>query len=376
MLILGFFAGALAGQSPQEKSGAETGRSFAPPPKWRPTHIARGARYLGNSVCAQCHHQGETQRNTPMAQALELVADCKILRANQRLTFQSGKYSYAITRDGDRNIYQVTDGQQTISAPLLYAFGQGKAGQTYVFELNGKYYESRVSFFIEINGLDYTMGAPREPANTLEEAAGRLMDSADVKDCFSCHSTGAVSESKLLLDRLVPGVTCEGCHGSGEKHVSLMKSLTGRPKPADKQIFNPGRFDTEGQTQFCGACHRTWTHVQLMRAQGVGNVRFQPYRLFNSKCYDFDDKRISCTACHNPHEELRKDAASYDARCPACHQARGESIKAGQRGPACKAGKRQNCASCHMPVYEIPGSHFKFTDHQIRVARPGEAYPN
>jgi hypothetical protein len=77
--------------------------------------------------------------------------------------FQSGKYSYTITREGDRSIYQVTDGKGSVIATLLYAFGQGKAGQTYVFELNGKYYESRISFFNEINGLDYTLGAPHEP---------------------------------------------------------------------------------------------------------------------------------------------------------------------------------------------------------------------
>jgi len=376
-VVLGGLVFALAGQSPQQKSVSETvgGKSFTPPPEWRPTHAAPGARYLGNAVCAQCHIQTETQHATPMAQALERAAESRILRAHQKLNFQSGKYSYTISREGDRSIYQVSDGNNSIVAPLLYAFGQGKAGQTYVFELNGKFFESRVSFYNGINGLDYTMGAPREPAKTLAEAAGRLMDSADIKDCFSCHSTGAVNGSKLQLDQLTPGVTCEGCHGSGEKHVALMKSAN--PKPVDnKQIINPGRFDTEGQTQFCGSCHRTWTHVQLMRVQGVANVRFQPYRIFNSKCYDFDDKRISCTACHNPHEELRKDAAYYDAKCTACHQTRGEPVNQDKRGASCKAGKLRDCASCHMPEYEIPGSHFKFKDHQIRVARRGETYPN
>jgi hypothetical protein len=29
-----------------------------------------------------------------------------------------------------------------------------------------------------------------------------------------------------------------------------------------------------------------------------------------------------------------------------------------------------------MPKVEIPGAHFKFTDHRIRIARPGEPYPN
>jgi hypothetical protein len=29
-----------------------------------------------------------------------------------------------------------------------------------------------------------------------------------------------------------------------------------------------------------------------------------------------------------------------------------------------------------MPKVEIPGSHFKFTDHYIRIVRSGEKYPS
>jgi hypothetical protein len=29
-----------------------------------------------------------------------------------------------------------------------------------------------------------------------------------------------------------------------------------------------------------------------------------------------------------------------------------------------------------MPKYEIPGSHHLFSDHQIRIVRPNETYPN
>jgi hypothetical protein len=31
--------------------------------------------------------------------------------------------------------------------------------------------------------------------------------------------------------------------------------------------------------------------------------------------------------------------------------------------------------SCHMPTVELPGAHFKFTDHRIRIVRPGQPYP-
>ncbi len=77
-------------------------------------------------------------------------------------------WSQSALRQGQQSIYSVTDGKETISIPILYAFGQGKAGQTYMLEMRGKYYESRVSFYNEVNGLDYTLGSPRAPAKSLE----------------------------------------------------------------------------------------------------------------------------------------------------------------------------------------------------------------
>lgn len=361
---------------PRSSQSQSTSKSFTPMMEWRPTHAAANAKYLGNRACAECHTQTETQHQTPMGKALELGADCQILAAHPKLTFKSGGYSYTITRQGKQSLYTVTDGKETMVVPILYAFGQGKAGQTYVLQLNGKYYESRVSFYNELDGLDYTLGAPREPAQTLPEAFGRVMDSLDTKDCFSCHATAAVRERQLDVANLTPGITCEGCHGSGEQHVALMKSKGAKPPPGERAILHPGQFDTEGLTQYCGACHRTWAQVQLMKeARGVVNVRFQPYRIFGSKCYDFDDPRIRCTACHDPHGAMRQDAAFYDAKCLACHGNAPATANA-KMSASCKAGKTSNCTSCHMPQYEIPGAHHKFSDHRIRVVKPGEAYPN
>ncbi|HEX4948250.1 MAG TPA: multiheme c-type cytochrome [Blastocatellia bacterium] len=363
---------------PFQSQSQSTGKTFAPAMEWRPTHAPANTKYLGNKACAECHTQTDTQHKTPMGKALELATDCGILKANPKLTFKSGNYAYTITRQGNQSIYSVTDGKETMAAPILYAFGQGKAGQTYVLAVSGKYYESRVSFYNEIAGLDYTLGAPREPAKSLTEAFGRSMDSLDTKDCFSCHATAAVSERQLQLDKLTPGITCEGCHGGGEQHVALMKSKGdgAKRRRGEMAILNPGHFDTEGLTQFCGSCHRTWAQVQLMKeARGVVNVRFQPYRIFGSKCYDFDDKRISCTTCHDPHEETKQNAAFYDAKCMACH-GKAEVNNDVKMYPSCKAGKTNNCASCHMPQYEIPGAHHKFSDHWIRVVKPGETYPN
>lgn len=105
----------------------------------------------------------------------------------------------------------------------------------------------------------------------------------------------------------------------------------------------------------------------------INNVRFQPYRLVNSKCYDPSDRRISCAACHNPHQEVVAVDSFYDRTCLACHAA-GHAAAAKSRAKSCPALK-ENCVTCHMPKLELPGSHYKFTDHRIRIVNAKEGYP-
>jgi len=305
-----------------------------------------------------------------MARALETVAKSQILREHPQLEFRQGPYSYKITRNGERSIYTVSDGKETLTLPVAWAFGLGSAGQTYVYQWNGVWYESRVSFYRAIGGLDLSMGAASLQPKTLEEAAGRRMSVRDATDCFGCHATNAVHEGKVQTDRLTPGVSCERCHGPAEKHANAAQ--TGDVQNAGMSKL--GKLTTEEMSDFCGQCHRTWSQIATDGPHDVNNVRFQPYRLTNSKCYDSADLRIRCTACHDPHHEVERTPALYDARCLACHAA-GQRASAGARRtkPCPKAGK--DCVTCHMPKYEIPGSHNLFSDHQIRVVKPAEPYP-
>jgi hypothetical protein len=308
--------------------------------------------------CATCHPaQTKPQPDTSMAHAMELVPECRILKEHPLMTFTEGKYSFRIeTKDG-KSMYSISDGQQTLSYPIGWAFGQGLAGQTYVFEHNGEYFQSRVSYYSSINGLDLTLGAENMKPTNLAEATGIPMAPQEGPQCFGCHATNAVEAKKLVPENLIAGLQCERCHGPTESHL---KKLTPMPKLS--------AFSTEQTSAFCGQCHRTWDDIASSGKLGVSNVRFQPYRLTNSKCYDTDDARISCTACHNPHEEIRRTASDYDAKCQACHGG-------GKPGAvACKVAK-SSCITCHMPKVEIPGSHHQFFDHQIRIVR-GNEYPN
>jgi Cytochrome c3 len=361
------------GTFPSWAQGPQQG--MFPSPESLPTEAPPGGQYVGGATCIGCHPaEGKRQKLAPMAITLQSAAQSEILRTRPQLTFEIGPYTYQILRKGDRSIYTVTDGKNTISEPIHWAFGLGHAGQTYVLRHRGSYWESRVSFYNEIQALDLTLGAPPTPPESLEKAVGREISRAEAGLCFGCHATAAVGESGLQIEQLTPGVTCEGCHGPGGKHVAALQK--GKRTEAPSQILNPGRFSTEGVSDFCGSCHRTWAQVMIAGVKGVSNVRFQPYRLTNSRCYDSADNRISCLACHNPHEEVRRDPAFYDSKCLDCHLTKSGNKPRPQRvATACRVGTKR-CVTCHMPKYEIPGSHFKFSDHQIRVVKPNEPYPN
>jgi predicted CXXCH cytochrome family protein len=319
----------------------------------------------GDSACAVCHAQQTAHfQATPMAQALETVDRCEILRNHPDLQFQEGPYHTQIKREGDRSLITVTRGAETFTIPILYALGHGKAGQTYVFQYDGAIYESRASFYNALSALDLTIGDSATKPQTIVEAAGRRLAPVDAANCFGCHSNGGVSGGSLHLESVVPGVGCQSCHGQVEKHVTAVRA----GNVAAAKLPHLADIAAEDMAELCGRCHRTWAQVAQIGMRGPNTVRFQPYRMTNSKCYDVDDQRIRCTACHDPHGSLNTNLASYDSKCAACHAT-------ALHTKVCPVAK-DNCVACHMPKIDLPGAHAQFTDHQIRISRAGEPYPN
>src|SRR4029077_10706238 len=119
----------------QRRSCARTGRvSQAKAIREKTWRTVTGARvlYLMSLVaflawaaprrdCATCHRPQELEQPaTGMGRALESVASCDILRANPKLVFRAAGYSYQLVRDGDRSIYSVTDGKDTITVPIAW----------------------------------------------------------------------------------------------------------------------------------------------------------------------------------------------------------------------------------------------------------------
>lgn len=301
-----------------------------------------------------------------MAHAMETPADNPTLASHPLLEFRKGSYRWIVaTRDG-QSTYSVTDGAKTLSLPIVWSFGTGE--QTWVFEQKGTFYESTVSFYPGTGGLDITLGHGNDP-QSLQEAMGSKLDPVDARACFGCHTTDAVHGEQLSLNTVRPGVTCAHCHAGALQHAedALADNFSTDP-------VHLADLSSESLSRFCGQCHRTWATVVRNGWHGRVNVRFEPYRLENSRCFNGTDPRISCIACHDPHRNLVRNETFYDSKCLACHASDARPVS-GEKARQCPVSG-SHCVQCHMPQVNVPGAHRSFTDHQIRIVRAGEPFPN
>lgn len=316
-------------------------------------------------TCATCHAGvANSFRTAPMRHAMEPEGANPLLSAHPDLTAKIGAYTYTVQTRNGHSTYSVTDGTDTLTLPIHWIFGQHT--QTWVLEKDGHFYESLVSYFPRENTLATTPGDQRIAPHTIEEAMGRRLPIWETRVCFDCHATGV--GRKLDVAKITPGLECEHCHAGSQQHMADAARDNFKSLPPSLK-----HLDAEQISSFCGQCHRTFDTVMRNRWHGPAFVRFQPYRMALSKCFVGNDPRISCVACHNPHQTLNHSAAYYDSKCLACHSEAKTSATA-QSPKTCPVAK-SNCASCHMPKVELPGGHAQFTDHFIRIVKPGEAYP-
>jgi hypothetical protein len=341
--------------------------------KWQPTHaVMRPADYAGSAACAHCHRAiFEKQKTTDMAQAAARAAESRVLIEHPTLSFERGPYTYSLRHEGGRVSYTVSDGRDKITEPVFLVVGAGAVFQTYLIEHDGVYYRAPVNYY----SAQEKLGLGEDPATplpaSLEAALGKRLTADGVRDCFRCHSPANVVGDGFDTDRLVPGDTCEVCHGPGAEHVAAMRA----GKPRESVIFNPTHLRPEEEVDFCSDCHHSIQEVKKGNLRGVRTVISQSYRLVGSRCWNAADRRSRCSFCHDPHAPLVQETAAYDAKCLGCHAtSAGAPASADHPGKPCPVGQR-DCARCHMPKVPVPDSSIVYTDHRIRIAPAGTPYP-
>ncbi len=295
--------------------------------------------------CAGCHpRESSAHAQTRMASAMVPALESAFARNIESLALHEpgGGYQFVYKKTASGLTVISSRGTESAVGTIDWVLGSGAQGQTPIVKSGQRFFESRVSFFPNLQQYGITVGQSAAPSANATAALGRPKTSIELSQCLGCHSTVLDAD----FSQIVPGVQCEKCHPGATLHAA------GKGMP-----LNPGKLKAGEQVRLCGNCHRNSPPVDDSQLE---NIRFQPLRLMKSRC--FEEGKIACTTCHPAHQDARRnDAAFYNSKCLGCHAGSAFHVDARATG---------NCIGCHMPQVQLHPA-LRFTDHFIRVVREG-----
>jgi hypothetical protein len=317
--------------------------------------------FVGNTACAPCHAKnfGSHQRTRHM-QTLHDTMRSDLGENAPPTGMIPGEIKLGWLEEELVIITSEKDTGEEINVPLDLAFGSGKTGITYIALEPSGCLEMRQSYFPH-NKQKWVVTPGQE--NLAATTVGQVHDLASTQRCIGCHSVTKPA-GQLKPDRSFYGVGCESCHGAGARHVAAREAKTPFTR---EEIVVLREAGGEKINQVCGSCHRTAEDVSRMGASAKKSTgRFQPYGLSLSRCFKESKDKLSCTTCHNPHEDASTDQKEYEKTCLSCHSAPQKT---------CPVNPKEKCVSCHMPTRPLspnPNFPIKMADHFIRVFKGGK----
>lgn len=264
---------------------------------------------------------------------------------------------------------------------LSYFIGSGHRGRTYLYQVNGEWFEVPINYYSKKQVWD--MAPNYGSATSMPDALP--VDS----NCLHCHATDVQAAMPGARNRyagqpfLQGGVGCSSCHGDVAKHLTTF---------GHTPILNPVKLAPARRDSVCLQCHlegdvaiyragRSLAQfrpgddlsddvvyfVKASAVAGGGRASSQYEALLRSACKVASGDKLTCTTCHDPHysPSQAERVEYFRSKCLTCHT--GEAM-ATKHHP-----EQRDCASCHMPTLVTTDiSHEQKTDHDIQ-ARPNHA---
>ena len=377
---------------------------------------AQVAKYVGRSVCAECHAKEESAWRGSHHDLAMQVADEKSVLGN----FANAKFAYAGTTSTfsrrDSKFFVRTDGPdgKLTDYEIKYAFGVYPL-QQYLIEFPGGRMQA---LSIAWDARPKTEGGQRwfhlYPRQNIKAgdwlhwtAAGQNWNFT----CAECHSTNLRKNFDAGTDTYKTtwselNVSCEACHGPGSNHLNwarkqgewkLLEATKGLALALDERkgvTWMPSaRTGTAGRSvprsstreiDACARCHGRAARISDDYVHGKppldthrlallddnlfwndGQMRDEVYNWGSFAQSRMHAQGVTCSDCHDPHSlKLR---AAGNAVCTQCHQPTKFDQPShthhapGTRGAACTA--------CHMPTttYMVVDPRH---DHSMRIPRP------
>jgi tetratricopeptide (TPR) repeat protein len=209
--------------------------------------------------------------------------------------------------------------------------------------------QARYFWSFDHNALMLAPGLPAQPPGSLEAALGLTLSPSFETQCLTCHG-----QPNTLGAGKQGGVHCETCHGPGEKHLQAVAAGTPR-----NGIVNPKNLSTGDSLAVCAQCHAGFgRHIDPTPADLL--IANQVTALRHSECFIQTNQALTCSTCHNPHDNPASETRTAQQVCLRCH-----SLAIAQHAAICPINSTSDCIRCHMPAIEIGPLHL--VDHWIRV---------
>ncbi|PJJ07272.1 cytochrome c554/c'-like protein [Flavobacterium sp. 1] len=209
--------------------------------------------------------------------------------------------------------------------------------------------------------------------------------------CATCHSTNLHKNYDTKTDTYktsysVINVSCESCHGAGQKHLNYVNGSDYKSGNKITSSFiklgkNSGQLE---QINTCAPCHARVSeispkHIESQEImdnyipqipdteffQADGQVKDEDYiytSFLQSKMYS---KGVKCSNCHNPHSIKLKHISNQT--CVQCHIPK--KYDTPKHTFHITGSKGSLCVNCHMPGKLYMGNDLRH-DHSFRVPRP------
>ena len=319
--------------------------------------------FIGPEACALCHRAiAAQQKQTAMAATWQGCLTKWLPPAFQASV--ADDLPYELKRMGEAFTYSVGFGGTQLTLPVEVLMGGRRHGLGFlasIRELDGiplarpALVQARYEWSPERKQLLLAPGCIRAKPQTLDAALGVILSPTFESRCLSCHG-----QPGTLGSGRDGGVGCESCHGPGSGHLLAVNE--GHPMQG---IVNPKRLSPEDSIDVCARCH-----IGLGRLSDPSTddllVANQVLALRSSGCFLEGGKAISCTTCHDSHNDATGARRAVKV-CLNCHAA-----SAKPHAALCPVNASGGCVGCHMPSVEMGPLHL--VDHAIRV-HPEQGVP-
>jgi hypothetical protein len=325
--------------------------------------------YAPTTTCASCH---QDIYDSHLKTAHYLTGQ-PASKASIKGSFEKGKNAYAYTpaillsmQQRDSNFYQVAyfKGQEKKAMKFDVVIGSGVMGQSYLNWRGDKLFQLPITYFTEANQWSNSPGFPQDRV---------LIDRPVTARCLECHVAYAEGKPPNTMeptafekDKIIYGVECQSCHGPGAKHVAYHED--NRNDTIAKFIVNTANLTRQQQIDACALCHsgdikkttpsftfiagnNLKNHFVIDENKTINNQNLDVHGnqvglLQQTKCFQLS-KSMTCSSCHNTHENQRGNLQMFSQKCISCHNIEDKKFDVAAHRPL--ENIKADCINCHMP---------------------------